>query len=493
MYIQTAPVNATLALPGSMTPPAQLRFIPKPQQAVTSSERLNLRFGALSVADKQHIVTNAPVIFTDGADYRTLATSEQEATRMVRQLSLQALGQAEIAYHPKVKGPLAEGFGAAALVQTAPGQTVTLADSNINERIDIKICAEQNLMDQVVKHPQVRQADNPRTLLLSNILFNFENLRYNHCHLTPCTTCLDLFQSISLTRKDLLNPDTLVASIAVDHPPDEAPNYALEVRPMRALLPMAHQWEPSFPSQNIMTLPVHYSSGAQQLIQKRQAAPIDDAQIRETMQQALTGFAESAITGKSARNREYLGVGLMRYPDQTGATPHYSSGSSLHIKNSEPLYPELDALSRLMTVQPDTPEAEQLQASLNDPRLLETLTAPVKDSHLRNKNKMPPLQAGLAMVGFVHRQHDQPRPKLLGLLKDAVGGQPMLVGLIRPDGIHVMSSSDILPIQYKGHRTSILPPIPNTKAARLSRWQRFRASLRALLVKLFSLGRTTNS
>jgi hypothetical protein len=451
--LSALPTSSLNAPSGLASKPSRHVKPPVMHYARASMERLALpvRFGGLSAAQKEAILKSAPVTFVAGSDYRALGETPRQAAEQVRMTALKALKEAQLACHPKVKGPLAEGFGGAALVQAGSGGNILLADSNINYRADIKICAEQNLLDRIIKHPAVLAADKPEIKLISNILCDFDAERYRNRHLTPCNGCLDAFQAVMLSRSGLLSGNTLVASI-VSQEQNGQPQTLIEVRPLKDLLPMADKLHHSFPESGIGALPVNLSASATALLQARQAQPVTDAQIRETMQRALAGFAESALHKRSARGGEYLGTGILIYPDLPGAEPVFETGSSLHVKNSEPLYPELDALSNARNIKPGTSASEHLQSALQTPWLVEELTRPQPGSHLQDKRTMPPLAEGLAMVGFVHRQADQPRPKLLGLLKDAAGGRDFLVGVIDQDVIKVYAASEFLPIQYKDHR-----------------------------------------
>jgi hypothetical protein len=457
-----------------------------------SADRLEIpvRFAGFSPEQKKTILKTAPIAFVGGADYRVLADTPEKAAAQVRAAALKAMGEAQLASHPRVKGPLAEGWGGAALVQVDSGEKILLADSNISYRTDIKICAEQNLLDRIIKHPSVLASGKPEIKLISNILFNFEDRRYHNRHLTPCNACLDAFQAVMLSRGGLLTGDTLITSVTSQEQ-DGQLQYLLEVRPLKALLPMVDNRQHSFPGSSIPSLPVTLSPSATALLQKRQACPMTDAHIRETMQRALAGFAESALNKRSARGEEYLGTGLMLYPDLPGSEPVLETGSSLHIKNSEPLYAELDALSNARNIKPGTLAHEHLQHTLQAPALVEELTRPHPDSHLKDKRKMPPLVEGLAMVGFVHRQNDQPRPKLLGLLKDAAGGRDFLVGLIEQGVIKVYAAQEFLPIQYKDHREpsqGMLLQNPPSAAASIGIFIRQAwAWLRGLLCNIFRL------
>lgn len=463
-------------------PAAQTRL---PALSSPQGDLVRLRFAGYTSAEKKKLLASAPVIFTDGANPGMVAASQTQASRLIREAALSALKEGQLAYAPKVKGPLAEGWGGAAIVESAPGQHIKLTDSNINYRTDIKICAEQNLLDRIIKYPAVLTGKKPQIKLMTNILYNFDQDRYHNKHLVPCDSCLDTMQAVYLNRPGLLSPETLISSVVTENINGKK-RVLIEVRPLKALLPMMGKTQPSFPTVPIAGMPIETSDAARKLMAQRQQAPISDEHIRSAMQQALIGFAESVLHRKSERSNEYLGTGLMIYPDTPGGQPMFSHGSSLHIKNSEPAYPELDALNNLLTSQPGTSEYEQLQAILQNPALIEEKSRPVVNRHLKDKKEMKPLAENLAMLGFVHRQNDQPRPRLLGLMRSAAGGKDFLVGLIRDNRIQVLSSSDLLPIQYKDSRQ----PQPASKASRQGLFSRVRTwfseTFRAILARLRS-------
>ena len=448
------PVSFGAAMPALRKPVAdsfKLRFAGAPDAAPAR----------LTDTQKMALLKTAPVDFVDGADFKALADTPEEATRLARQAMISAFKEAMLAGEPGVRGPLPEGWGAAAIVSAGEDdqkKQLRLSDSNINFRTDIKMCAEQNLLDRIVKSPAVRRdkaaGHQPEVSLLANVLQNFDDARYQDSFLTPCNTCLDTFQAVMKDRPGLLTRSTLIASLSVKAREDGKPAVRLELRPLKKFLPASGLLGPSFSTTPLEQMDVVYTASAKKLMAQRQHAKIEDAQVRDTLKAAMSGFAASAQNGWSARGGEYVGVGLLRYPDAPDATPKVTQGSSLHIKNSEPQYAELAALSA--AIQHDADVKPALDST--DPNALddlEKLTRPQKDSHLKSKESMPPLAGGLSMVGFVHRLPDQPRPRLLGLLMDAARQDDFLVTQIRNDRIVVLTASQLLPIQYKSKRSPV--------------------------------------
>jgi hypothetical protein len=161
--------------------------------------------------------------------------------------------------------------------------------------------------------------------------------------------------------------------------------------------------------------PVEMSSSAAQLM-----GPLDQATVRQAMIHAKAIHQEAVNFKRSGRNGHYTGSTLVFLPQNQGK-PVFVSASSMHPKQTTPLFADIAAASKALT-----PEFESLKTS--------------------NHKPLPSLKMA---AYYSEHTHELPRPLTLGQLYKLSANPNLLIVTLEQGILKVRSLSDWQSVQYQ--------------------------------------------
>ncbi|MEB3206062.1 MAG: hypothetical protein VKK59_01780 [Vampirovibrionales bacterium] len=281
-----------------------------------------------------------------------------------------------------------------------------IVNNNIAFATHDPICAERQALKQALEtYPN----ETIKAITVINAQYDDPYLKTQ----ASCHVCMETFYNL-LAHNQGVTPETLLIYVAQNA--QKKPE--LIAKPLKEIFPSLHRKlsPPSQASQvNLHLAPVEISKSAAMFM-----GSLDHDTVRQAMIDAKVSHQEAVNFKRSGRNGHYTGSTLVFLPQHQGK-PVFVSASSLHPKQTTPLFADIAAASKAVSSE------------------FESLKTP-------NHKPLPSLKMA---AYYSEHTHELPRPLTLGQLYKLSGNPNLLIVTLEQGILKVRSLSEWQSVQYQ--------------------------------------------